>query len=237
MKKIYFSSGSKGGTGKSFFCMGLLDYLTSDKLNENGEVLFEGENVLLIETDTDNPDVGKQYASHPKVKVESVLLDDASGWIRLVNLANDCEDTVVVNSAARCTKAVAEYGETLLCSLEEIQREITTFWVINRQRDSLELLKKYMNHMTGNIHVVRNLVWGPPDKFELFEKSEIKKFVEERGGVVLDLPEIADRVADDLYCLRLYVEEALKTLPVGNRAELRRWRKLAWKMFSSVLDR
>lgn len=42
--------GSKGGVGKSLFSFALVDYL----LNRNA-------NILLVDTDTDNPDVFKAH--------------------------------------------------------------------------------------------------------------------------------------------------------------------------------
>lgn len=222
-KKLHIVSGSKGGVGKSFVCMGLLDYLTQKK----------DKKITLIESDTSNPDVGKAYKNDDLVEIITIRLDDANGWIELVNICDRTENDVVINSAARSNEAVAEYGETLTGSLEELQREIVSYWIINRQRDSIELLKKYEKHMTGTIHVVRNLFYGDAKKFELYNTSEIAKSLETRGKI-LDFPEIADRVADDLYSKRLSIAHALDELPIGNRAELKRWRKISWDMFAGV---
>ena len=47
---VFYVGGSKGGVGKSLFSFALVDYL----LNRNA-------NILLVDTDTDNPDVFKAH--------------------------------------------------------------------------------------------------------------------------------------------------------------------------------
>ena len=86
-KRIYLVGGSKGGVGKSLVSMAVLDHLQAG-----------GENVLLIDSDTSNPDVWKAY--HEVVQSELVNLDEADGWIQLVNLCDEHRDaTVVLNTA------------------------------------------------------------------------------------------------------------------------------------------
>jgi hypothetical protein len=58
--------------------------------------------------------------------------------------------------------------------------------------------------------------------FDLFNTSKVRTEVEERGGRSVTFPELATRVADDVYSKRLTLSEAAKVLPIGNRAELRR---------------
>jgi len=224
-KRIYLIGGSKGGVGKSMVTMTVVDYLGQ-----------QGEKVLLIESDTANPDVWKAYKD--SVETELVNLDDADGWINLVNLCDSKPDSVVViNSAARNNTGVSAYGETLNSTLAELKRELVTLWVINRQRDSLELLKEYMEAIpNAMIHVVRNGHFGEEKKFELYNGSKLRALVEERGGQSVTFPDLADRVSDDLYSKRLTIEAAAKELPIGNRAELLRWRGEVKKVLEGIAD-
>src|SRR4051812_47263175 len=117
-KRIYLVGGSKGGVGKSLVSMSVIDHLQA-----------AGEKVLLIESDTSNPDVWKSYKD--VVQCELVDLDDADGWIQLVNLCDEQRDAVVVvNTAARNNRGVAAYGVTLKSTLEALDRELVTLWVI-----------------------------------------------------------------------------------------------------------
>jgi hypothetical protein len=80
------------------------------------------------------------------------------GWIHLVNTCGRRRDSVVViNTAARNNLAVKQYGNTLDSSLEQLGRQLVALWVINRQRDSLELLREFIDAVPkAAVHVVRN---------------------------------------------------------------------------------
>ena len=220
---LYFIGGSKGGVGKSILSMILADFLTQCRHRK----------IILVESDTSNPDVGKTFTHNDDVEVISLSLDNADGWIELVNYSEASDKDIVINSAARSGEAVKKFGGTLIGSLEELQRQLVSFWVINRQRDSIELLKKYMDVVPGELHVVRNTFYGEPQKFELFNNSKTKIEAEKRGATI-DFPDLADRVTDDLYSKRLSVAKAMEDMPLGNRAELKRWRTVAWKMFDDI---
>ncbi|MGS3131389.1 protein mobD [Aeromonas caviae] len=223
-KNIYLIGGSKGGVGKSIVTMATVDYLQE-----------RGESVVLIESDTSNPDVWKAY--NGSTETELINLDEADGWIQLVNLCDSKpESIIVINTAARNNRGVSAYGETLNSTLAELNRKLVTLWVINRQRDSLELLKEFMSAIpNADVHVVRNGHFGEEKKFELYNSSKVRTAVEERGGQSVTFPDMADRVSDDIYSKRLSIAAALKELPIGNRAELNRWRNEAKKVLEALI--
>ena len=223
-KPIYIVSGSKGGVGKSIVSMALIDYLQQ-----------QGETVLLVEADTTNPDVYKAYKN--ELENERIDLDEADGWIDLVNLCDKKPDSVVViNTPARNNAGVKAYGQTLTNTLPQLKRKLVTLWVINRQRDSLELLKEYMESVNnGGIHILRNLHHGEERKFELFNGSKVREAVENQGGKALNFPDLADRVADEIHSNRLSITKANSEMPLGNRAELTRWRNQCGKLFAEVV--
>lgn len=169
---------------------------------------------------------------------ELVFLDDADGWISLVNLCAQPTDTaIVINTAARINTGVEKHGELLHESLADLGRALVVLWVINRQRDSAVLLKNFVTAMPhSTIHVLRNLYWGAEAKFELYNTSRLRQELEASGGLTLNFPELADRITDDLFSQRMSVGRALKELPIGNRAELRRWQNECAKVFDAVLQ-
>ena len=222
---IVFVSGSKGGVGKSITSMAVLDYLTA-----------EHRYLRLLEGDPTNPDVWKSY--HREVESEVLDLDSVDGWIQMVNVADaNPFKTIVVNTPARNNDAVRAHGALLLDSLKELGRPLLTLWVINRQRDSLELLNEYLQMMSGGmgvVHVVRNGYFGDERKFELFEQSPLRDAIAQQGGQALYLPDLADRVTDELYSRRITLAEAVQQLKLGDRAELQRWRATVKEMLIAI---
>ncbi|WP_179403792.1 P-loop NTPase [Burkholderia guangdongensis] len=219
---IYLVGGSKGGVGKSFVALALADYLQRREIH-----------AALVETDTSNPDVMK--AVQNEMRCIAYSLDDANGWIGLVNFCDENRDAViVVNTAARNQAGVAQFGATLAGTLGELRRQLVVLWVINRQRDSLELLNAFSRTFPDAItHVVRNGYFGTPDQFSLYQVSQLRKTIEAKGHS-LDFPDLADRVADELRSQRLSISEAAKKMHIGERAELLRWRALCDAMFGQV---
>jgi hypothetical protein len=224
-RPIYWVGGSKGGVGKSMMTSAMLDYLLTSEAN-----------VALIESDTSNPDVWKAYKDF--LPVELINLDESDGWVDLVNACDLHRDrVVVVNTAARNNLAVRQYAQTLASCLEELGSKLVAFWMINRQRDSLELLAEFIEAVpTADVHVVRNGYFGAEDKFELYNSSRVRESIERRGGKSVTFPDLADRVADDLCAQRLALSVAAKSLPIGNRAELGRWRSEVRRVLSEVIS-
>lgn len=220
--RIYVVGGSKGGVGKSIVAMALLHYLNT-----------ASEQLLLIDADTANPDVGKAYGK--SIDTAYINLDEKEGWMDLVNrLAEMPDATVVINTPARSSEGVKLYGMLLTDSLEELNRELVTLWVINSQRDSLQLLKEYLDTMgSSTTHVLRNLYHGPERKFELYNNSKIRATVEGRGQT-FNFPDVADRISDQLHSERLTIQKIIDDAPIGNKAEVNRWVKECTVIFDVV---
>ena len=224
---VYYVGGSKGGVGKSLFSFVLMDYL-----------LERGRNVLLVDTDTDNPDVFKAHKGLviPNLKCVLNSLDDADGWADLFDSVQSYpEHSVVINAAARTKTSTASHGEIMKAALAEMKRELNVFWIINRQRDSVELLHTFMESFPDTvIHVCRNLYFGEAENFELYNSSNARAVIERRGKS-LNFPAVANRVADALYSKRLPIQIAYCQLPIGSKAELQRWRRVCAEMLDSVI--
>lgn len=142
---------------------------------------------------------------------------------------------LVINSAARSNTGIEKYSMMLRETLGELHLELVTVWMINSQRDSIELLRGFLNAFPDAlIHVCRNLYFGTPEKFELYNGSKARQHIEKRGWT-LNFPDLGNRVADRLYCERLPVSMVLSQLPIGDRAELWRWKNTYAGMFRTAL--
>ena len=176
-KALILVGGGKGGVGKSLFSMAVVDFLESTK-----------EAPFLIETDTSVPDVFKTYRE--TIEGELVNLDEREGWIELVNLIESRpESTIVINTGARNQTGITNFGRTLRKALPELKRKLGVFWLIDRKRESLELLSDFSEALPeAEIHVVRNMYLGAENKFELYNGSNMRAAIERAGRQVPEFP-------------------------------------------------
>jgi hypothetical protein len=225
-QNIYFIGGSKGGVGKSIVSMAILDRL----IEQNKAILF-------IETDTSNPDVWKSYKDATPNNA-MIDLDNKEDWMDMINKLAEYPDSVaVINSAARNLKGVIDFGKLLFRSLEQLNRKFISLWVINHQRDCIELLKEYMKTLPNEkIHVIKNSYFGNERKFDLYNDSKTRELIETNGGKSLTFPDLSSRICDYLYSKRMTISAAAKELSIGDRAELLRWRDEAWTMLGEIID-
>lgn len=221
----YIFDGDKGGVGKSLAAMAFLDLC-----------LRRGERPFLVEADPSNPDVYKAYNS--VVDAELVNLDELDGWLVLLDrIATLKGRPVIVNKGARNNMSVAQYGDRLLEGVQLLDARVTTFWLINDQRDSVELLKAHLEAMPGiPVHVLRNEIFGDAAKFDLYNKSKTRQTLEKAGNRTLTFPLLARRVTAELYGeRRLTLDAAATSTSFGNRIEVSRWRRAVDAMFDQVL--
>src|ERR1019366_2576882 len=226
MARVFFVTGSKGGVGKSVGAIALLDY-------------FEMRNrkVSLVETDTANPDVGKAYQKDVK-GFSLVNLDENDGWLDLLDIIEAAKTPeIVLNTAARNNEGVTRHGAMFDEQMAQLQYPVISLFIINNQRDSVEMLADYEKVMNrGTVHVVRNQFYGTsPNMFDIYNESELRRRLEERGGRTFDLPRLATRVANQVQSNRLTLQRAWQGATLGSKAEIERWRRAcATNIFDEV---
>lgn len=220
--KVIIIGGGKGGVGKSMVTMGVVDAL-----------LTNGEQVVLVESDDSNPDTHK--ALNKLIKSEICSLDAEDGFIKLGNIIEDNPAAyVVINSAARATKAIIAHGSIVADVVKEQKRALVMLWPINRQRDSVELLKEFLDGTDGSYsatYVLKNMYFGAAEKFSRFDASTQKSRVTD----TLEYPELNDLLADKIIDKRLAFSNATDGLTISERSVLTRFRNTLKKMFEAVL--
>jgi hypothetical protein len=224
---VFLVGGGKGGVGKSMLSMALLDHLRDS-----------GDAPLLVETDTSAPDVWKAYKGD--VESQCVDLEQRDGWLELLDLVDrNADTTTVINTKAANQVGLRKFGGMLTEGLRQQRRKLIAFWVIDRKRDGLELLGDFIRTLAKDecvdVHVVRNLYWGDEAKFEMYNGSDLRKEIEQRGGRTLNFPDVADRVAEAINRERMPIHKAKEELPFGSRIELCRWQGEYRRMLSEVL--
>lgn len=228
--------GSKGGVGKSLVTMAVVDWLTRAK----------SKRVLLIDGDDSNPDVCKAYTRELDPEPGTISLDLREGWLALADrCAHHPDAHVVVNTGARSLDAMLRYSGPVTTGVTtELQREVTLLWVINAERDSVELLRRYVDAVSAvdtpiRLHVVCNEGEEEGRSFAFYEGTTTAKLVADAGGKSVVMPTLAKRATTLLYTerkpIRVVAEgDPENSVPFGTRIEMSRWRTLVWACLETL---
>jgi hypothetical protein len=231
MKNLVYVGGSKGGTGKSMVCSALVDYFRKT---------FPEDRVLLIETDSSNPDVGRLYSNTQGVVLKGLVLNEEdSGWIELVDEIDETPARhIIVNSMAAANLGVKKQGFLLNKSVEngDLDVRFDVFWVMNRNKDSVTLLRGFLGFMSSaTVYPVLNLYFGKQEEFSFYRSSmDIHEEVTERGGRLLLFPNLNDLIADKIYTDEISLEALPGHLKLGMRTGLEHWLAEVKEVFDGV---
>lgn len=231
MKNLVYVGGSKGGTGKSMVSTALVDYFRKN---------FPKDKILLFETDTSNPDVGRLYAEKKGVTVQGVLLsEEDSGWMNLVDAIDATDAThIVINSMAASNTGIQTQGSLLDENIlnGNLDAKFSVFWVMNRNKDSVTLLRDFLSSMkSAVVYPVLNLYFGKEEEFAFYRASEdVHDLVKERGGKRIVFPNLNDLIADKIYTDEICPEDLPAQLKLGMRTGLERWMKIIKENFDEV---
>jgi hypothetical protein len=231
MKNLAYVGGSKGGTGKSMVCMALVHYFRT---------VFPQDEILLIETDSSNPDVGRLYWKTEGVISRGwVLNEEDSAWMRMID---DIHKTnakhVVINSMAASNLGIQRHGGLLDQNVlvGNLDVKFNVFWAMNRNKDSSTLLRDFLQWMKSpTVYPVLNLYFGKEEEFSFYRAAtDIQEMIVERGGCALVFPNLNDLIADRLYTDEINLEELPSHLGLGMRTGLERWLSIVKTAFDKV---
>lgn len=231
MKNLIYVGGSKGGTGKSMVCSALVDYFRRRHPKDG---------ILLFETDSANPDVGRLYKNTKGVTVAGLILDEEdSGWMRLIDAIDTTQaQHIIVNSMAAANLGIQSQGALLDQNIlnGNIDARFDVFWVMNRNKDSVTLLRDFLEHMkSAAVYPVLNLYFGKEEEFSFYRSShDIHELIVERGGKQLVFPNLNDIIADKLYTEEISLEELPSHLKLGMRTGLDRWLATVRRSFDEI---
>jgi hypothetical protein len=222
MNKIIVIGGGKGGVGKSTVSLALLDAL-----------LYAGNEPVYVETDDSNPDVYKAVSE--LVTSEFCSLDDESGWIKLGGIIEANPKTnIVVNTAARITDSLIEHGSILTDVANALKLKLIMLWPLNRQRDSLELLKNFVDSKQGYAatYALLNTYFGKEDRFVRYHSTKLKDQVTD----TIVFPELNDLLADKITDQRLALWNADTKLGIAEQSALHKYRTAARTALGPVYE-
>ncbi len=214
--EIIFSGGNKGGIGKSAHARAMIE-----------GYLEIGVMPTVHEADGGNSDVAKFF----DIK-RSYDLNRPEGFVDLFEAIEQSpiDKPVVISLPGGANEKSQEHSVGFFDALVDLakacNRSLRMHWLIDDKRDGLEALRAFrIGHPDVPIDVVRNLFFGPPGAFQLFEASKERSAVLERGGRIVDLPALNGRVAREMMIGRLTHAQALNQLGFLDRREFQAW----WK--------
>lgn len=231
MKNLIYVGGSKGGTGKSMVCSALVDYFRKS---------YPKDEILLFETDSSNPDVGRLYKKTKGVILEGLLLNEEdSGWMEMIDAIDSTKAKhIIINSMAASNLGIQTQGSLLDQNIIDgnLKAKFSVFWVMNRNKDSVTLLRDFLNSMkSAVVYPVLNLYFGKEEEFSFYRaSSDVHEMIGERGGQQLIFPNLNDLIADKLYTEEINLESLPTHLKLGMRTGLERWLSIVKQTFDEV---
>ena len=214
---IYFSSGDKGGVGKSLLANALINY----------SYIKNEKKVVIIDSDTRNSDVFRLHKDYfpDKKYIHRIDLSSKDGWLDL----EDSIETIYLENPNIDIDFVislpAGIGKTFISELEmfhkaiaKYNQKIVLFWSMDTGIDSINLLKITFlecHDFIDHIVIVKNLYYGENDNFYLWNDSNLRILLLGLGATEAVMPGLHVRLAP-YYKTLIFDESYIKDLIAKN---------------------
>ncbi|MGI0118556.1 hypothetical protein [Zooshikella sp. RANM57] len=224
MSNIIFFHGDKGGVGKSFAANLFIDF----------QVNLKQAKPIVIDADSRNPDVARVW--HKLVDVIPVNLHRHEGWMDLMDImADNPKLDLIVSLPAGVGGVIRREAATFKEALRTLKRQFILYWVMNRLKDSIILLKEAqqdLGDITYKKAIIKNGFYGDEDKFYRWENSQTRQEFLNTGGAEIFLPELHERVTDKIHNLPFSHAISNSDLKFSEKNELQRWLAHAHKIIN-----
>lgn len=237
-RHVLVISGGKGGTGKSTVAISAVAW-----------ALLRGMTLSIYDGDAENTDVLKP-AERRGVHCAAVDLHVADGWLAVADgLEQRVADLTIVNTPGGITGCSLQHEHMLRAVAQEMGVNLSMVFVLNRQRDSVEILKRLLDGLDDaygadsgisarwTVRAVRNLYWGEAPKFVRFNGSAQSKRVDS----IFDFPDLHDLVADKVIDSRLLFDDfdakygdGRNVFSIAERSILRNYNFMTSKIFDEM---
>ncbi len=195
---IVISHGDKGGVGKSLLTCAAIDY----RANQKG---FDASKVIILDADPRNADVFRMFDGYPQYgKAERISLASKEDWMKFIDRIQyekgrgyDYMLSLPAGIGGILGKEGAKFGDLV----GQLGHQITMFWTIDRMPDSINLFKRALFDIGGQIKykvLVKNLFFGEADSFSRWDKSFLRKLFLHQDGIEANLPELHEWVIDQV---------------------------------------
>jgi len=224
MKRLDLILNGKGGVGKSFFAVNLVQFL-KDRGIPHTAIDSDNENSTLkrFQPDTQFLDLDNRRE-----------LDGIFGALEQSNL-------VVMDCRAASTDLFIDYfAEIDLSSvLSTMGSALTLVMPVNHESDSVDQIQRLADHFGKkcNYVVVRNA--SHSDSFALFESSEVRAQLKDKlAGREISMTRLQDWLIETLNAENLTITAAMKhpALNLLDRQRLQTWQRKLYAEIESAAD-
>ena len=180
MSNLHFIGGEKGGVGKSLVARILAQYLIDHGLPFTGYDTDKSHGALL-----------RFYAGY----ASPVVVDDINSLDRIVEAAAAAPDQrILVDLAAQTQHALGQWIEDsgLIELAPDVGMSMTYWHVMDTGRDSVDLLRAWLDRFGGRMPLVlvQNALRG--DRFDILDASGERARAEQMGAKVISIGRVQD---------------------------------------------
>ena len=180
MSNLHFIGGEKGGVGKSLVARILAQYLIDHGLPFTGYDTDKSHGALL-----------RFYAGY----ASPVVVDDINSLDRIVEAAAAAPDQrILVDLAAQTQHALGQWIEDsgLIELAPDVGMRMTYWHVMDTGRDSVDLLRAWLDRFGGRMPLVlvQNALRG--DRFDILDASGERARAEQMGAKVISIGRVQD---------------------------------------------
>lgn len=221
-KQIDTIINGKGGVGKSFFAVNLVQYLKDKSIPH-----------AAIDTDNENSTL-KRF--HPEASFLNI--EDAKE-IDSIFAALERTDLVVVDCRAASTEIFLDYFEELQIFplLDRAGVSMTVISPVNHEMDSLEQIRNLSERLNDqcNYLIVKNEALS--DRFTSYEGSKTRtRLLQELGAKEILMPRLYDWIVADLNQKDLTISAAMRhqAFTLFDRQRMCNWQRRFYEGLDSV---
>lgn len=234
-KRILGVTSDKGGNGKSTVSRTIADFAIQKSIP-----------TLAFDCDKRNAQLFRYYnqafssAFNSGAGVTRLDLSAKGGADKLLNsLDSESTQIVLIDFPAGGGELFERFEKEikLFDFLDEMGYELTMISVLSRVKDSINSLRTLIDYCgdRANHVVVKNCFFGEPEKFSRFDNSKTKGVVEEKGGIIINFPDLYDDTYDLLDDKNMTFSDALKSEGGLTMADRRRVKVFLEKAESEML--
>lgn len=177
MGRLHLVGGEKGGVGKSVVARLLAQYWIDRAISWKG-----------FDTDHSHGALLRCYSAY----VEPLDPGRMEEFDRVIDALDDSTEEVVVDLAAQTESELTDWidaGEVFQL-LERLDHPLWFWYVIDDGKDSVFLLDRLLTRLGDAGHLVCVMNRGRGRNFMLFEESKLRDRIAQRGGDVIEIPEL-----------------------------------------------